>query len=166
MILNYALCNRTKKQGYDEIIGLSYASLQNAYCSKKKKKSLLLKCESVPWLIRAHTLHLKKYCYVFTFLKALSSLIANKVIRNMCLISVKLCIVCTILCATVQTCTKYITITACSIFFSHNYSRFCSHRRSSYHNCFVYTKLYTRLTEFLLTVVCFVLPFYTPTQSV
>ena len=160
MILNYALCNRTTKQGFDEIIVLSYASLQYAYCSKKR--SLLLKYGSVSWLIRAHTLHLKKYCYVFTFLKAFSSLIANKVIRNMCLISVKLFIVRTILCATVQTCTKYITITACSIFFSQNYSLFCSHRRSSYHNCFVYT----RLTEFLLTIVCFVLHFYTPTQSV
>ena len=42
----------------------------------------------------------------------------------MCLVSIKLFIVRTILCATVQTCT---TITACSLFFSHNYSLFCSH---------------------------------------
>ena len=33
-------------------------------------------------------------------------------------------------------------------------------------NCFVHTQLHTRLTEFLLTAVCFVLPFYSPTHLV
>ena len=39
-----------------------------------------------------------------------------------------------------------ITTTACSIFFLHNYSLFCSQRR------FSNTQFHTRLTEFLLTV--------------
>ena len=53
-----------------------------------------------------------------------------------------------------------ITITACSIFFSHNYLLFCSQLRSSKHD-FVYTQLHTSLTEFLPTAV-----FYSPTRSV
>ena len=46
--------------------------------------------------------------------------------------------------------TVTITITACSIFFSHN-SVFCSQWRSSNHDYFVHQQLHTRLTEFLLT---------------
>ena len=76
----------------------------------------------------------------------MSSLIANKVKRNGYLVSIKLFIVFTILCATVQTYTTYTTIittittrslflsaynlfasNTCSLFFSHNYSIFCSH---------------------------------------
>ena len=49
-------------------------------------------------------------------------LIANKVNTNMCSVLIKLYIVHTILCATVQTCTMYTTMTttiiACSLFFS------------------------------------------------
>ena len=83
-----------------------------------------------------------------------------------------------------------ITIIACSIYFTYNYSLaimltteifkpqlfcshatshkanwiltyslFCSQRRFSNHNCFVHTQLHTRLTEFLLFVARFVLPF-------
>ena len=40
------------------------------------------------------------------------------------------------------------TITACSIFFSHKYSLFCSQWRSSNHDCFVHTQLLTRLIKF------------------
>ena len=38
--------------------------------------------------------------------------------------------------------------------------------RCSAHNCFVYTQLHTRRAEFLLTVVCLVLPYYGLTRSV
>ena len=43
---------------------------------------------------------------------------------------------------------------------------FSLQRRRLNHNCFVYMQLHTSQTEFLLTVVYFVLPFYSPTQSV
>ena len=56
--------------------------------------------------------------------------------------------------------TTTIIITACSVFVSHAYSLFCSQWRSPKHDCFVYTQLHIRLTEFLLlTVACFVLFF-------
>ena len=56
--------------------------------------------------------------------------------------------------------TTTITKTACSIFFSHSYSQFCSQQRSSNHD-YTHATLHIRLTEFLpLTVACFVLPFY------
>ena len=51
------------------------------------------------------------------------------------------------------------------ILFLYNYSLFYSQRRSSNHDCFIYMQLHTRLTEFLLLLVGFVLPFC-PTQSV
>ena len=80
----------------------------------------------------------------------------------MCLISVKLFIVHTIFCVplfpTYTTIT--ITITVCSIFFSHNHLVVYSQRRS------LNTQLHTKLTEFLLTVVSFVLHFHIPTRSV
>ena len=41
-----------------------------------------------------------------------------------------------------------------------------SQRRSSNHDCFVHTQLHTRLTEFLMTLVCLVLLFFNPPQSV
>ena len=71
----------------------------------------------------------------------MSSLIANQVKPNKCLVSVKLFIVRTILCATVQTYSTYTTITTpslfisaynvfvsyiCLLFFSHNCSLLCS----------------------------------------
>ena len=97
----------------------------------------------------------------------MSSLIANKVETNMCLVSIKLFIVRTILCATVQTYTTYTTITTCllffsaynlfasntySLFFSHNYSLFFSHPYSlDLHSEDFKPQLHTRLNEFLLT---------------
>ena len=143
------------------------------------------------------------------------------------LVTMKLFIVRTILCATVHTYTT-ITITiiacllsfsayklfisnnTCSLFFSHNYSPFCSHplqRVAKQQHLFVILltqlfailhtpfakgskattlvrsiciaqifkprpqssnamRLHTRLTELLLTVVCFILPFYMRTSSV
>ena len=87
----------------------------------------------------------------------------------MCLIPVKLFIVRTILCVTVQTCTPYITITVIIIaqFTILNTQLFARsvQRRFSNHACFLYTPLHTRLAEFLLTVACFVLACYSPTQS-
>ena len=62
----------------------------------------------------------------------MSSLIANKVKTNICLVSLSLyCThyLCVPLFPTYTTIT--ITITACSIFFSDNYSLFCLKRRSS-----------------------------------
>ena len=72
----------------------------------------------------------------------MSSLFANKLKTNICFVSVILLVVLTILCATVQTCATIITrITirslflsaynlfashCCSLFFSHDYSLFCS----------------------------------------
>ena len=48
-----------------------------------------------------------------------------------------------------------------------NYSLFCSQRRFSYHVFSIHMHFQTRLIEFLLTVVvCFVLPFYSPTPSI
>ena len=100
----------------------------------------------------------------------------------------------TLLFPTIYTYTSYTTITnrslflsaynlfasnTCSLFFSHNYSLFWAKSfrknqhlfvrsvqwRTLYHYCFVHTQLHTRLTEFLLLVVCFVLQFYSPSQS-
>ena len=76
----------------------------------------------------------------------MGSLIANKIKTKMCLISFSLYTTITL------------TRTACSIF--------CSQQRSSNRNCFVQTQLHTRLTEFLLTAVRFIKPFYNPTRSV
>ena len=85
----------------------------------------------------------------------MSSLIANKVKTNLCLISIKLFILRTIICATVQTYTTYFTITATtttrSLFLS-TYNifaimlvRYYAHTtvRYSAHNLFVSTNTYS-----------------------
>ena len=81
----------------------------------------------------------------------------------MCLVSIKLFIVCTILCATLQTGTSYTTITTHSLFLSHNYSLFCSQPFCRQHLFVILyseelqtMQLHTRLTEILLTAVCIV----------
>ena len=56
-----------------------------------------------------------------------------------------------------------IIINACSILFSHNYSL---QRISLSHDFSVHAQLHLRLTELLLTVVCFALPLCSPTHSV
>ena len=108
-----------------------------------------------------------KYCYIFKKCLNLSLLIASKVKPNMCLVSIKLFIVRTILCPTVQTYTTYTTITTTIIVCT--LQLFCKQqhlfvrsvwRRSSNHDCSLHTtRLRTRLTEFLL-FACFVLHFY------
>ena len=105
----------------------------------------------------------------------MSSLNANKLKTNMFLVSNKLFIV--------------RTICICHCFqadvFNNNYKNnclfdilLCSHplqqhvfvryvwQRSSQPRLFSPTRLHPRLTEFLLLIVCFVLPFYMPTQTV
>ena len=76
-------------------------------------------------------------------------------------------IVRTNLCDTVQSCTMYIaiTITIIALFVILITQLFVRslHRRSSNYDCFVHTQLDTRLIEFILIVVCFVLFFYCPT---
>ena len=87
----------------------------------------------------------------------MSSLIANQVKTNICFVSVKLFIVCTIFCATVQTYITHTTITIRSLFlFAYNllfvilltrlFTILCSQQPSSN------MQLHTRLTELLLTV--------------
>ena len=70
--------------------------------------------------------------YLLKTLKYVSSLIANKAKTNMCLVWIKVFIVRTILCVTVQICTTHTTIIYlfyiiiyllyCLLFLSHNYS--------------------------------------------
>ena len=68
------------------------------------------------------------------------------------------------LCDTVQTYTTYTTIITTittRLLFLSAYNIFVSQRRFPKTDYFVHTQLYTMLTEFLLlTVLCFVLPFY------
>ena len=91
-----------------------------------------------------------------------SSLIANKVKTNMCLVAIKLFIVRNNLCATVQAWTTYTTIitttTTRSLFLCQNYSLFCSQPFCKqqlfvflYSEVLQTTQLHTRLTELLLT---------------
>ena len=73
----------------------------------------------------------------------MSSLIAIKVKTNMCLVSLKLFIVLTILFANVQTCTTYTTITTTiNAIYNVDFPT----------TTFVHTQLHTRLIEFLLTI--------------
>ena len=110
----------------------------------------------------------------------MSLLIAKKVKTNVCLISVKLFSY-----ATVQTSNLYHVYNnnynnnysfivliclqpfckqhLCVILLTQLFAKF-SQRQSSNHNCIVHTQLHTRLSEFLLTAVCFTLPFYSPTS--
>ena len=91
------------------------------------------------------------------------SLIANKVKTNVCLVSPSLY------------CTHYLCVPH---IYNNNYN---SNRlfdilptqlltilltTSSNHDCFVHKQIHTRLTEFLLTVARFFLPFYMRTSSV
>ena len=89
----------------------------------------------------------------------MSSLIANKIKTNTCLVSIKLSLLSALssvpLLPTYTTYTTITTaITACSLFFSHNYSVYCSKWRYSNRDCFVHTQLHTGLTKFLLLTVC------------
>ena len=96
----------------------------------------------------------------------MSSSIANKVETKMCLISIKFYLLYTYLRVPLfPTHTTYTiiitTITAFSIFFSHNCSLFCLHRLIYIAEIFktqlfsLYaTRLHTRLTELLLLVSC------------
>ena len=82
----------------------------------------------------------------------------------MCLISIKLFIVCTILCATVQTCTTYTTVTIRSFFLS-AYNFFASDNTYLLDIAKIFkprlfslnsTHLHTRMTELLLFDICFI----------
>ena len=127
------------------------------------------------WFRCSITQHIVKF---LPFQKSLnmSSLIANKVKINMCLVSIKLFIVHTVLCATIRTCTTYTviitTITTCSLFLS-AYNLFASNNTCSLdlfsgdHQ--TTTVLFTRnasshKTEWIPTARR--LPFYSPRQSV
>ena len=87
------------------------------------------------------------------------SLITNKVKINLRLVSIKLFIICTILCATIYNLMYQTIMLLLAILLTQLFSAllttqifkprlFCSHA----------TQLHTRLTEFLPLVVCFVLP--------
>ena len=57
--------------------------------------------------------------------------------KNMCLDSIKLFIVCVILCATVETCITYTTVITRSLFLSYNQSLFCSQPFGKHYLLFV-----------------------------
>ena len=111
--------------------------------------------------------------YLFKNIWNMSSFIANKVkkqirvqVQSNSLLYIHLCVTLFPTYTTYTTIT--IIITVCSIFFSHNYSLFCSQRRSSNHDCSVHIQInFTQgLLYSYLLVVCFILPFYSPTQTV
>ena len=105
--------------------------------------------------------------YRFKNVSNMSSLIANKIKIDLHLVSIKLLTVRTILCATIYNFTTTTTIFLFVILFTQLFAILLTTvifkpRLFSSHA----TRVHTRLTEFLLLIVCFVLPFYSPTQTV
>ena len=57
-------------------------------------------------------------------------------------------------------------LSAYNLFANHTCTVFCKQLGCSNTQLFVHSHLHTRLIEFLLTLVCYILSFYTPTRSI